>query len=312
MKHTTIVVTVGLALAAAPTVSAQAQSARTFVSPTGNDGNKGCSMTAPCRTFQAAIRVTNSGGEITVLGTADYGTLTIDRAISIANGGGFEAAIMVPFNGFGITINAGANDAVSLRGLTLEGNGNASTGIQVNSAKSLTVDNCVIRHFWSTGISVFATTGNLLVSNSLVSNNAANGITVAGKGTGTVSAVLIRVQANNNASSGISVWGGDSNGMVKVTVNDSVASNNGDAGIFVSTQAGYAPTALMLFNSVAANNERGLVAVGGATIRIAHSTVTGNNLGWETTNGGVMQSYGDNSIDGNNTSENAPPGIAHK
>jgi hypothetical protein len=54
------------------------------------------------------------------------------------------------------------------------------------------------------------------------------------------------------------------------------------------------------------------VAVGGATIRIAHSTVTGNNLGWETTNGGVMQSYGDNSIDGNNTSENAPPGIAHK
>ena len=207
MKHTTIVVTVGLALAAAPTVSAQAQSARTFVSPTGNDGNKGCSMTAPCRTFQAAIRVTNSGGEITVLGTADYGTLTIDRAISIANGGGFEAAIMVPFNGFGITINAGANDAVSLRGLTLEGNGNASTGIQVNSAKSLTVDNCVIRHFWSTGISVFATTGNLLVSNSLVSDNAANGITVAGKGTGTVSAVLIRVQANNNASSGISVWG---------------------------------------------------------------------------------------------------------
>lgn len=207
MKHTTIVVTVGLALAAAPTVSAQAQSARTFVSPTGNDGNKGCSMTASCRTFQAAIRVTNSGGEITVLGTADYGTLTIDRAISIANGGGFEAAIMVPFNGFGITINAGANDAVSLRGLTLEGNGNASTGIQVNSAKSLTVDNCVIRHFWSTGISVFATTGNLLVSNSLVSNNAANGITVAGKGTGTVSAVLIRVQANNNASSGISVWG---------------------------------------------------------------------------------------------------------
>ena len=100
--------------------------------------------------------------------------------------------------------------------------------------------------------------------------------------------------------------------MVKVTVNDSVASNNGDAGIFVSTQAGYAPTALMLFNSVAANNERGLVAVGGATIRIAHSTVTGNNLGWETTNGGVKQSYGDNSIDGNNTSENAPPGIAHK
>ena len=93
------IVAIGVALTGAlPVVTAQAQVQRTFVSPTGNDGNKGCSMTAPCRTFQAAIRVTNSGGEITVLGTADYGTLTIDRAISIVNGGGFEAGIMVPFN----------------------------------------------------------------------------------------------------------------------------------------------------------------------------------------------------------------------
>jgi hypothetical protein len=237
MKHTTIVVTIGLALAALPTAFAQAQTARTFVSPTGNDGNKGCSMTAPCRTFQAAIRQTNSGGEITVLGTADYGTLTIDRAISIANGGGFEAGIMVPFNAFGITINAGPNDAVSLRGLTLEGGGNASTGIQVNSAKSLTVDNCVIRNFGADGID-FSAMGNLLVSNSLVADNANNGISVLVKGSGTVSAVLNRVQANNNRNIGIFVWGGDTNGMVKVTLNDSIASGNGDAGIFVSTRAG--------------------------------------------------------------------------
>src|SRR5262249_55236010 len=142
---------VGIALAVAMPGAVQAQVQRTFVSPTGNDGNKGCSMAAPCRTFQVALNETNSGGEITILGTADYGTLTIDRAISIQNGGGFEAGIMVPFNGFGITINAGANDAVSLRGLTLEGGGNASTGIQVNSLQSLTVDNCIVRHFGGDG-----------------------------------------------------------------------------------------------------------------------------------------------------------------
>ena len=65
MKHTTIVVTVGLALATAlPTVSAQAQSAHTFVSPTGNDSNPGCSIAAPCRTFQAALAATTASGEI--------------------------------------------------------------------------------------------------------------------------------------------------------------------------------------------------------------------------------------------------------
>ena len=37
------------------------------------------------------------------------------------NGGGFEAGIMVPSQGTGIVINAGPNDAVSLRGLTIEG-----------------------------------------------------------------------------------------------------------------------------------------------------------------------------------------------
>ena len=100
MKHTTIVVTVGLALATAlPTVSAQAQSAHTFVSPTGNDSNPGCSIAAPCRTFQAALAATTASGEISVLGTADYGTFTINKAISIVNGGGFEAGIMVPSQG---------------------------------------------------------------------------------------------------------------------------------------------------------------------------------------------------------------------
>lgn len=311
---------IGLLLAGTlPPIGAQAQVQHTFVSPTGNDSNKGCSITAPCRTFQAALNQTNSGGEISVLGTADYGTLTIDRAISIENGGAFEASIMVPFNGFGITINVGANDTVSLRGLTLDGGGSASTGIQGNTVQSLTVENCVVRRFGGDGI-VFGATGNLLVSNSLVANNN-DGITVFATGSGTVSAVLNRVQANNNRGVGIMVWGGDSTGTIKVTAYDSVASSNADAGIFVSTRAGYAPTVLMLFHSVSTNNGRGLVANGeGATVRVAHSVLTGNGDptlfglqgAWQTSSGGTLFSYGDNYIDGNGSMETAPPGIARK
>jgi len=77
----------------------------------------------------------------------------------------------------------------------------------------------------------------------------------------------------------------------------------------------------MLFQSVSANNARGLVANGeGATIRVGHSVLTGNGDAtlfglqgaWQVVSGGTMFSYGDNYIDGNGSLESAPPGIAHK
>src|SRR5580698_8100383 len=123
---------VGLALGGVLSVApAQAQAVRTFVSPTGVD-SAACSLTAPCRTFAAAYAATDAGGEIAVLGTAGYGTLTINKAISIVNGGGFEAGVSVPSGGTGITINALANDAVSLRGLTIDGAGVGANGVQFN------------------------------------------------------------------------------------------------------------------------------------------------------------------------------------
>src|ERR1700690_2224915 len=170
---------VGLALAgllsAAP---AQAQATRTFVSPTGNDASASCSLAAPCRTFLAAYALTNAGGEIAVLGTAGYGPLTISKAISIVNGGGFEAGIAVASGGIGITINAGTSDSVSLRGLSIEGGGVGATGIKFNTGKSLTVENCVIRHMTGDGIDFVPTTATsaLTVSNSLLADNGVNGI----------------------------------------------------------------------------------------------------------------------------------------
>src|SRR5664279_3001604 len=178
MNRATIIVTVGLALAGAlPAALANAQAARTFVSPTGSDSNN-CSLAAPCRGFQAAFAQTNAGGEIAVLGTAGYGTMTINKAISIVNPGGFEAGIAVPSGGAGIVISAGPTDAVSLRGLTIEGGGVGTTGIQFNTGKSLTVENSVIRHVTGDGIDFLSTTATsaLTVSNTVASNNDNNGI----------------------------------------------------------------------------------------------------------------------------------------
>ena len=110
---------------ALPAATAQALNLRSFVSSTGNDAYN-CSIVAPCRHLQAALTATAAGGEINILDAAGYNgdaTVTIDKAISIVNAGGFEAGIFVPSGGIGIVINAGASDAVSLRGLTIEGGG---------------------------------------------------------------------------------------------------------------------------------------------------------------------------------------------
>jgi hypothetical protein len=232
------------------------------------------------------------------------------------NPGGFEAGIVVPSGGIGIAITAGTSDAVSLRGLTIEGGGTGQTGIQFNTGASLTIENCVIRHMTGDGIDFFSTTATsaLTVSNSLVADN--NAIGIALEPTGSATAVFNRVEVNNNGNSGIVVNGSGSAGTntINVTVSDSVAAgNNGGAGFFSTTASGKAPTSLMVSHSVAANNVYGVAAQGsGATIRLANSTLTGNASGWLVLSSGVINSYGDNYIDGNGANETAPPSIVRK
>ena len=315
MKHTTIGVAFGLALAVAlPAGFANAQNLRSFVSAHGLDTNN-CTLAAPCRTFAQALTMTNAGGEIDVLDPAGYGAMTITKAISIVNDGIGTAGVIVPSGGTGITINAGANDAVSLRGLSIEGNGVGTYGIVFNTGKSLTVENCVIRHVANDGIAFSPNaTSSLSVSNSLVADTGQNGIDVYPSGSGAVTAVFNRVQVNNNNGNGIVLLGMFSTGTVKGTVYDSVAAGNpGGAGFFAITGTGHATTTLMVFNSVAANNNIGVYAVGiGATVRVAHSIVTGNASGWQTLSGGVLLSAGDNTIEGNTANETAPGTYATK
>ena len=305
----------GLALAVAlPAVSAQAQNGRSFVSGHGSDA-AACTLAAPCRTLAAAFAVTNAGGEIDVLDPAGYGALTINKAISIVNDGVGTAGVIVPSGGIGITISAGTNDAVSLRGLSIEGAGVGDTGILFSAGKSLTVENCVIRHMIYDGIDFKSTTATsaLTVSNSLVADNSAYGIYF--RPTGSATAVFNRVEVNNNGVHGIIVSGGYSvvTNTINATVSDSVAAGNGDVGFFSTTDSSQAPTSLMVSHSVAANNVAGVYVSGiGATLRLANSTVTGNTNGWEAINSGVVDSYGDNYIDGNISNQTAPPSIVRK
>jgi Right handed beta helix region len=141
------------------------------------------------------------------------------------------------------------------------------------------------------------------VSNTITSNgtSTSKGIAVEPTGSAVVTGVLSEVTANNNGF-GIIVGRGMTTGeSLNVTIVDSVASNNGFAGI----QVGSANTAVMVRNVVASNSGTGLAAQTNAILRVAHSVVTGNGTGVQTFNGGTIFSYGDNDIDGNTNNNTA-------
>jgi hypothetical protein len=293
---------------------AQAQNTRSFVSGLGSDSNN-CSLAAPCRSFQHAHDQTFAGGEIAVLDTAGYGTVIINRAISIVNPGGVEAGILVPSGGTAITINAGASDAIILRGLTVEGAGIGGTGIAFNSGGSLVIRNSVIRNF--TGACILfqpntAGVSHLNVSDTLVSDSG-GGIGIGPSDTGTTYGVLDRVHIEHNTLNGILI--STTTQAINVTISDSVSASNGEAGILASSIGG-TPVNVMVRNSTIANNGGdGLDAFGssGTTIRVTRSTITGNNTGaWSVANGGSLLSYADNNIDGNSLSNALPPTKPYK
>jgi hypothetical protein len=94
------------------------------VSGTGDDG-AACSRTAPCKTFVAAIAVTETNGEINCLDPGGYGSLTITKSITIDCTGTLGSILSSGTNG--ITINLSTTPdplkSVVLRGLSINGAG---------------------------------------------------------------------------------------------------------------------------------------------------------------------------------------------
>jgi hypothetical protein len=268
---------------------------RTHVSGAGSDSYP-CTASFPCRTLAAALQLTVPGGEIFVLDSADYGAVVINKAITITGEGAVGGILAT--SGVGITIGAGATDVINLRGLAIDGGNSGTIGIQFNSGQSLNIQKLVVRNFTNSGIN-FApnATGALFVSETLVTNNGSNGLLVA-SGSGAVSAAINRVTASGNGV-GIFAFGGN----VRLTVADAVTSNN-QYGI------GASGGAVMVRNSTASNNTIGVAADQSAVVRVGQSTVTANGTGLLTTNGGQIQSYGNNNVSGNTTDGTATNTVA--
>jgi hypothetical protein len=308
MTRTTIVIAAGLAFAAVlPAIPAQALVARSFVSAAGSDSNNCANVVTPCRHLAAAYAATAANGEIYVLDPANYGSLTITGPVSIEGHG--WASIAPVINTPAITINANPGDKINIIGVVLDGTNLAFTsGIVFNSGGSLNVQDSVIRNFSSNGI-VFApnssTLSQIFVSNTLVADNGGIGIQLVPFGSGTTSGIFDHVKLQNNVSIGLSVLAGQT---TTLTFTDSVSANNGGAGISDDGSAGPSGSIMVRNSTIANNGTDGLVASGtGATIRVTRSAITGNATGWNNPTSGVVLSYGDNNIDGNNGGNTEPP-----
>jgi hypothetical protein len=210
------------------TVPANATVDHTYVSAEGSDSG-GCSSPAiACRHFAYALEQTSAYGNIIVIDAADYGPVTITKSINIVAQGKGPSGVTVGA-GNAITISAGATDAVTLSGLTLNGDVTASYGIMLNSVGTLTISDCVIQNFQSSGIFLSAAGGTRLNASILnsVMNNDGVGVTIHGSGMTQTFVTVRNSVAVNNAVSGFYVRG------ATLTLAGTMATGSFNAAIFL-------------------------------------------------------------------------------
>jgi len=315
IRRTVFAVFVLGALVVAPMASGQAQ--RTFVASTGDDANP-CSLAQPCRSFAAAMTLTNSGGEIIVVDSAGYGPVAIAQSVSIIAAPGVYAGISV-FTGNGVTIT-GIGSRVRLSGLTINGQG-GDIGVHFQQGSKLAMDHCTMSDLTLYGLYVQAANSTWIVTDTTVNGNGIYGIIAeAGAGTldrvrvennfnvgvllNTTSNVLARTLIRNsvvsgNAGHGISVFSGSGRTIV-VTVENSSSFLNAGSG-FAGTTSGGTAVLTLRYVDATANTGSGALATGvGATIGITGSTLVRNiNFGMEQTTGALLRSLQNNTVEDN-------------
>ncbi len=227
---------------------AQAQATRTWVSGVGDDANP-CSRTAPCKTWAGAISKTAACGEIDALDPGGFGAVTITKSITL-DGTGTFASILASLT-TGIIINAGANDVITIRGISINGACNGIRGISILQAKTVNIEDCVIFRFVNEGVLAQDNDGlQLNVRNSVLRDNAGDGLgavstagilkgslvnsSFTGNGTGLRARRNSRISADRcnfsgNTSDGVFADG--TSGVAVANVTNSLISNNGTNGI---------------------------------------------------------------------------------
>jgi hypothetical protein len=257
-----------------------------WVSHGGSDTNN-CTVGAPCASFSHALSQTLDGGEVGCLDSGTFGVFTVTISVVI------DCRGTVPTNFLsdgaqtcvdGITINA-PGKVVTLRGLNLFGAVGLcnTTGILIQDAAAVYIEDSVIENFSQKGILDARTTGltRLVIKNTIVRNNTSAGIVAAAAPKNSV--VLENVHSIGNAY-GIAVATGNN-----VVINHSVMSQNTIAGI----EADPGAQVLVDNTEISHNVSYGVYALGAVTL--ANSDIAFNTSSIS----GSTMSFGNNRFVGN-------------
>jgi len=294
MSRTTIVIAAALAFAATlPAVPAHAAARdRVFVASYGDDSNP-CTFLSPCKTFQHAYNTVAVGGEITAIDSAGFGPLNITSSITITSPAGVEAGIVPAGPGDdAIDINATSSATITLRGLTLEGDGSGGYGIYLTSTGggTLNIIDTVVKDFTDSGIAIQpagSQTLKVTISNSYSLNNGVDGIIIAPPSSGTVNFSIDQTTANSNSSNGIEINvinGGEG------TLTRSQANLNSQDGILIKVSL-----ATIKNCYVGKNGNIGVAVTNGAIMVLSGSELTLNgNYDLATDGASATDTFGDN------------------
>ena len=267
------------------TLSQLVSAPTTYVSGAGVDSG-GCQRDAPCQTFAYALSVTTAGGEIDCIDHGGFGTVTINKPITI-DCGALGSILSSGTDGI-VIAGTPAASAVTIRNLSINGTGGGLNGIRyLSGSGALHLENVKIFGFTQRGIDFENTApANLFVRSSQISDNLdptnGGGILVKPSGGVLANVSLYKVRLDRNKY-GLRVEDG-----VKATVTDSVAHANANNG-FLAVSSGVAAR-INLIHSVVSNTLVNGVATSGAlaTITLYNSTITANGTGINTSGGGTV------------------------
>jgi len=171
-------------------------SSTVYVSATADEPSSSCTRSNPCKTITQALGVVSAGGVVDIVSSGVYDAFTVSHAVTVKADLGITPTINVlSTTGVGISISAGSTDDVTISGLTLRGPGTNATGININSGRLVTVENCDIREF-AYGLAFIPTSGNTEFK--------VSGGTYSGSNTGIYTATSF----GNAVVDGVTVYGG--------------------------------------------------------------------------------------------------------
>ncbi len=269
---------------------------RTFVSTSGSDANA-CTLIAPCRGFAKAITVTDVGGELVVLDSGGYGSVTVDKNVTILSPAGVYAGISVFAAQDGITVTAPATKVV-LRGLAINGQG-GNNGIRVQAGE-VHVESSVISNMAQAGIRIEGGS-SVRISGSVTRSNV-DGLRIV-PGAGTLSVLIRDSEFSNNATAGIGVSPSAAGASAQVTVERSSVTRNGVG--LTAAPSGSATASLVVTQSVASENGgAGVSSSGaGASVYVRESAITRNGTGLLQASSGVLFACGANLLVANGVAQ---------